>query len=377
MTDIRINRIASASVLAALLAVLFLPLSESGRIVAAVLLLPAAALIPFYVKKRAILSIHKNQILLIMTVLSLVVVMLYYLSGLKFGFYRNPYGLSASNFFKFFLPITAIIVCTEIIRYVFMTQKDKFTGALCYLSCVVADMLICSNIPSVTSFNRFMDLVAGALFPALLSNLLFNYLSKRYGVYPNLIFRLITTLYAYTLPIVSAIEDSLVNFFRILLPIAVFLFIDTLYEKKRRFALGKKSRLWKISSGIITAFVLIIMVGTVMLVSNQFHYGSLVIATESMTGELNKGDMVIYESYEDQPVEVGQVIIFEKNNTMIVHRVVDIEIINGYTRYYTKGDANEDNDAGFITDAEIVGLAGHKLPYLGYPSLWIRSLFQR
>ena len=377
MTDIRINRFASASVFAALLLALLLPLGESGRIVAAILLLPAAVLIPVYIKKRSIPSIHKNQILLIMTVIALVVVMIYYLTGLKFGFFRNPYGLSVSNFFKFFLPISAIIVCTEIIRFVFMAQKDKFTGALCYLSCVMADMLICSNIPSVTSFNRFMDLVAGALFPAFLSNLLFNYLSKRYGIYPNLVFRIITTLYAYTLPLKSGIEDPLVNFFKLLLPIAIFLFIDALYEKKRRYALGNTSRFVKITSGIVTALALVIMAGTVMLVSNQFYYGSLVIATESMTGELNKGDVVIFESYEDQAVKEGQVIVFEKYNTMIVHRVVDIEIINGYTRYYTKGDANENNDAGFITDADIVGLADQKLPFLGYPTLWVRSLFKR
>jgi signal peptidase len=62
---------------------------------------------------------------------------------------------------------------------------------------------------------------------------------------------------------------------------------------------------------------------------------------------------------------------------MIVHRVVDIKIINGITRYYTKGDANEDADAGFITDSEIVGLADKKIPFIGYPTIWMRSLFKR
>ena len=62
---------------------------------------------------------------------------------------------------------------------------------------------------------------------------------------------------------------------------------------------------------------------------------------------------------------------------MIVHRVADIQIINGTTRYYTKGDANEDLDTGFITDANIVGLVNYKLPFVGFPTLWIRSLFKR
>lgn len=377
MTDKRIIRISSASILAVLLTVLILPLSESGRIAAAVFLFPAAVLIPLFIKKRSILSINKNQILLIMTVIALVCLMLYYVTGLEFGFYKNPYKLNFSNFFKYILPIATVITATEVIRFVFIAQNDKVTNALCYLSCVVSDVLVCSNIPSVTSFNRFMDLVAGALFPALISNLLYNYLSKRYGIFPSLVFKLLTTLHAYVIPVVSGISESLVNFIRILLPIAIYLFIDTLYEKKRRYALGNTSKFWRVASRALTVLVIIIMIGTIMLVSNQFYYGAYVVATDSMTGELNRGDVAIYESYEDQLITEGQVIVFEKNNSIVIHRVVDIEIINGGARYYTKGDVNDDNDDGFITGSDIVGLVNVKLPYFGYPTLWIRSLFMR
>ena len=377
MSDKRIIKISSASVLAVLLIALLIPFGESGRIVAAVLLLPAAAIIPMLIKKRSIYSINKKEVLIIMTVIALVYVMAYYLSGLRFGFYQNLYKLSVSGFFKYILPISAIIAATEIIRGVMMAQKSRLAHVLCYLSCVAADMLIVSNIPSITTFNRFMDFVAGAIMPAILFNLLFNYLSKRYGMYPNLVYRLITTLYLYIFSVKSGISESLLNFFRILIPIAIFIFIDALYEKKRRYALGNTSRIWRVLSAVLTAVVLIIMTGTIMLVSNQFKYGSLVIATGSMTGEINQGDVIIFEAYEDQAIVEGQIIVFEKNDSMVVHRVVDIEIINGITRYYTKGDANEDMDMGYITEANIVGTVNYKLPFFGYPTLWIRSFFKR
>ncbi len=378
MTDKKIVHISSLSVLAVLLLAFLLPLGESGRIIAAVFLLPAAVLIFLFIKKRNILSINKDQVLLIVTVSALALVMIYYLSGLKFGFYKNPYRLTVSNFFKFFLPILIVIIATEAIRYVMMAQRSKIARILCYFSCVIAEMLIYSNIPSVTSFNRFMDLVAGALFPALISNFLFNYLSARYGMYPNIAFRSILTLHSYVFSVTSGISESLVNLFNLFIPIALYLFIDALYEKKRKYALlGNTSRFWRWMSKILTVVVVVISVGTVMLVSNQFKYGALVIATESMTGEMNKGDVVIFEGYEDQTIREGQVIVFEKNDSTIVHRVVDIEIINGSARYYTKGDVNEDMDIGYIVDADIVGLANYKLPLLGYPSLWLRSLFNR
>ena len=378
MTDKKIIHIFSASILFVLLLVLFLPLGVSGRIVAAILLPPAAVLAFLFIKKRNIPSINKNQVLLIVIAAASLYVMAYYLTGLNFGFIQNPYRFTiGTNFFKFLLPIAVIIVSTEVIRYVMMAQNDRPTSMMCYLSCVVAEMLICSNLPSITSFNRFVDLIAGALFPALVANFFYNYLSKRYGMYPSIAFRAIITLHAYIFPVSSGISDSITNLFALFLPIALYAFIDALFEKKRKYALKKTSRVLRVMSFGLTAVVVTIMIGTVMLVSNQFKYGALVIATESMTGEINKGDIIIFESYEDQPIKEGQVVVFEDNRTMIVHRVVDIEIINGVTRYYTKGDANEDMDSGYITESNIVGLTNYKLPSLGHPVLWMRSLFKR
>ena len=125
-----------------------------------------------------------------------------------------------------------------------------------------------------------------------------------------------------------------------------------------------------------TAAALLIIVSMAMLISCQFRFGAIVVATESMTGEINKGDMVIYEQYDGQPIEEGQVIVFLQNKSRIIHRVVEIEHIGEEVRYYTKGDANEDWDSGYITEADIVGLTDMKLSYFGYPTLWLRELLK-
>ena len=377
MTDKRAVNIFSASVFAALLAILFVPFSESGRIVAATLLLPAAILANVFIKKRNTLSINKRQILLIMAVFALVYVMLYYLSGIKFGFYTNPYRLSASNLFKFLIPITAIIFSEELIRFVIVSQKSKLAIILCYFSCVFAETIIVSTFAGVSSFSRFMELMAGAFFPAVISNLLYNYLAKRYGMYPNLAYRAVTTLHTYIFSVSSGISPSLLTFFKLVVPIVIFAFIDALYEKKNKRAISNGPRALRVAGSVISSVILALMIGVIMLISNQFRYGSLVIATESMTGEINKGDVVIYESFNTQIIEEGQIIVFEKNDSVVVHRVIDIEIINGTVRYYTKGDANESADLGYITDTQIVGVVNYKLSSLGYPSLWMRSLFKK
>ena len=42
-----------------------------------------------------------------------------------------------------------------------------------------------------------------------------------------------------------------------------------------------------------------------------------------------------------------------------------------------EGGLNEDKDFGYVTNADIVGVAAQKLPFLGYPTLWMRSWFHR
>ena len=56
--------------------------------------------------------------------------------------------------------------------------------------------------------------------------------------------------------------------------------------------------------------------------------------------------------------------------------IVEIENVNGQARYYTKGDANDSNDSGYITDSDIYGFVHFKISYVGYPTLLLREIFR-
>lgn len=368
-TDKKVLHTISISSLAVLLLALILPGESSGRITAAVLLLPLAIITYVFVKKRCLLSYNKRQILMLMSVIAAVYLVIYYLTGLYFGFSKSLYLLR----FDYIIPIVVIVVASEIIRNVLRAQESKLADVLGYFICLVAEVLIFSNLTSINTFNKFMDLAGMTLFPAVIYNLLYHYLSKRYGILPNVVYRLITGLYLYLIPYTPAVPDSLVAFAKLVVPILIYIFIDSLYEKRRRYASEKKSKV----AIPLTLLALAIMASLIMLISNQFRFGSLVIATESMTGEINKGDIVIFDQDDEQIFVEGQVVVFKKGLSMIVHRIVKIEHINGSNRYYTKGDANETDDSGYITDSDILGSVKAKLPYFGYPTLWLREIVSK
>lgn len=356
---------------ALLFSALFVNFGQS-RIVAACILVPLAVINLLLIKKRRSLSINKRDVLTLMSVIAVIYVVLLQMTGLLFGFYKNPYFVSPYILLNIVIPLILIIVATEIIRYVALAQGNKFAGFMSYITCVVAEVLTYSNIAGIISFNRFMDLIGLTLFPAISANALYYYVSKRYGMVPNIAFRLVTTLYTYFIPAVTGMEDALHACIKIIFPIIMLVLITAMFEKKSKKVVKKSNAIGTFCSVITVVFVVLLA----MLVSNHFRFGALVIATESMTGEINKGDVVIYERYEAQKIEEGQVIVFKDQNSTIVHRVVRIDNVEGELRYYTKGDANNGIDIGYRVKSDIVGLVDVKVAYAGYPTLMIREFIE-
>ena len=329
-----------------------------------------AILAYFLIKKRSILALESRQASLLIVAIVLAVLMLYYITGLYFDFTRvvMPSGV----FGRYILPIVIIVISSEILRSILLAQKKKSVTILTYLTYVLLDTAMRSDFDIFRHFSAFMNTLGMMFFPAITANLLCHYLSTKYGALPCILYRLPLAIYSFVIPLKPQMPDILLSFFRIILPLVIYLFIHALYTR-RKFTVSRHSIRFQI---ILTSMVLFFMITIVMLISCQFRYGLIVIATESMTGDLDKGDALIYENYDDQIIHEGQIIVFEKNTLTVIHRVVDIQHINGELQYYTRGDANNANDSGFITDDQIIGISSLRIKYLGYPTLWIRELFK-
>ncbi len=370
--DTRKSYFLSIGLFCALLFTFLVPSVGSSRIIAAILLLPAMVITLLLLRKRGVLSINKGTVTLIMAVSAFLYLMLVYLLGIYFGYYKYL-GFSFNSFFRFILPISAVIISSEIIRRSLLSQEKKLTSVFAYLIPLLSELTLVSNLWQVDIFSEFMEMVGMTLFPAVVGGILYQYLSKNYGAISVIPFRLIITLYPYIFARIANIPDAILALIDILTPIVLYLFIRSLFEKKPQKAVKQKSGWRYVGYALMAA----LMISIVMLISCKFRFGALVIGSGSMTGEINVGDTIIYERYDGEKIEEGQIIVFEKDKVAVIHRVVDIERINGVTRYYTKGDANDDLDAGYRTSSDIIGITKFKISYIGYPTLWLRSLFER
>ncbi len=363
----------AAAVTAGLLPIVLF--ARSGALMLAAAWLTAAALATcLLIKKRKAPSITRKTVLLLTVVFMLLYFTVFYLSGLSLGFVKTTVPFSSKTLLGRIFPAVIIIVTSEVIRRILLSQEKRGAGAIAFAICLLGELAIAGGFGNVTSLNALMDIVGLTLFPAVSAGALCQFVSARHGALPAIAYRAFMTLTPFFIPVTPALPDALISFITLLLPLLLLLFLRALFEKrvKRALASPHAKRL-----GYACAVIgLVLAAGLVALISCRFRYGTVVIATGSMTGELNIGDAIVYERYAGQAITEGDVLVFEKSHSLVVHRVVEIAHINGQTRYYTKGDANESRDTGFITSSDIVGITDFKISYIGYPSIWMHRIFE-
>lgn len=352
-----------------LILALFKPNIVSNMVMAIILFMYMIVVV-FLLKKRKILSIYYKQVTILMVGLAIIYLGLFYLLGVYFGFYKSPVPFGIWGIIHYILPFSVIVISSEIIRYVFLSQKSKMSGILTFVAMVLIDIVLYTKVYDMGKLDDILAAVGFVAFASVSCNLLYNYVTNRYGYMPVMIYRLITVLYAYIIPILPDVYIFFRSIGRMIYPYLVYLVIEYTYSKTKVASEYRFRNLRLINTTILVVVIELLA----MLISCKFKYGILVIGSESMTGAIYKGDSIIYESYNNQALSENDIIVFENNNMQVVHRIVDIKNVNNKNRYYTKGDFNQSKDIGYITDEDIIGIVKYRIPYIGYPTLWLKEM---
>ena len=97
-------------------------------------------------------------------------------------------------------------------------------------------------------------------------------------------------------------------------------------------------------------------------VPSIFGYSSLMVATGSMSGTIEEGDLIIIKNTGDY--KIGDIVTFFQDGDEIptTHRIINIDD-DGL--WVTKGDANNSKDSRSISSDEIIGEWVMTIPYVG------------
>lgn len=316
----------------------------------------------------------KSNVIRIVIISIFTYFLLSYGLGIITGFGKNILSLKPINIIKNISIPLIMIICKEIIRYLY--AKNSFSNIKPYIYYTITLMLsiILPEILKIdfTSSEAIFRFTCIVLFPTIAKELLYSYITYKVSYVPTLIMRLILELYLYIIPIFPNLGPYLISVFGILYPFIVY----TLVNKVIKYYDKSKDYISLVSRHYLIYPLIIISVIVILLISGVCGYKIIAIGSGSMYPTYTRGDVVIYKNNNyEKDIEIGTIIAYEKNNVLITHRIVDIRKVNNNKVYITKGDNNDDVDEYIVLSTDIKGIVVYKISNLGYPTIWINEQF--
>ena len=317
----------------------------------------------------------KNIILEIIIVL-ITFFLLYYLSGIIIGYAKIDNYYNINSIIKIILPLIIYIILNELLRYQLLVKssESKYLIYIVLIFFIIMDTTITLSNHTVGFNKETFLIIALTVLPSITENILCTYLSLNFGYKPAIVYLLIINLYSYLIPIIPNPNEYIYSLIFLLLPLYILKHIKKWLSKDRVNGIededlnDKKNNIYGYIPLIITTIIL------VYFVSGYFKYYAIAIASGSMEPNISKGDVVIVNK-SIKSLKEGDIIAYNYENKVVVHRIY--KIINNEDEYYiyTKGDANESYDRYKIDKSMLIGTVKYKIPLIGYPTVLLNEIW--
>lgn len=199
-----------------------------------------------FVKPKENNSLCKKDVLLWLIVFAIFFLLILYGMGIfseikiSEGFYKNPINYVLNPMCAWIFPHLIIIIYSELIRTLVLAKNDKKSTMWITVALILSDIVVSINIYNYSSIKGILEIIGCLIIPSISLNLLCNYISKRYGSGPNIIFKIITIIiYNYFMPILSDIYPIFESLIKLVYPFIIYLVIDSLFETDEEDSLNK------------------------------------------------------------------------------------------------------------------------------------------
>ncbi|MDR0856721.1 MAG: signal peptidase I [Clostridiales bacterium] len=305
-----------------------------------------------------------------------------FMCGMLIGFVKPIYSHAFPTMVKNVLPVLLIIVTTEFLRYTIVRKgaASKMVVFTAILAFILLDITTATGRLTAQDTQGIVKFVLTTVIPSVSKNLLLTYLALKSGYLSGILFRLLLELQIFLFPIVPDFGDYIGTVLKTVYPLVLLYILYAGFEKTRRKSARRPRRPAVIARRVTAGVLIAVCVFALSIASGWFKYASLAIGSGSMTGSIDKGDVVIVRKLSDaeqKELSAGDVLVFRWDGKLVVHRLVRIEARPDGTYYFTKGDYNLSEDGYPIPQKDVVGKVSMNIKYIGYPTVWLNELFDR
>ena len=314
---------------------------------------------------------NKTQSLIIGLIIYIII---YFLSGLIFGFQKTPYSKDVLSIIKNIWSFGGIIFFQELIRNsMIKIEKHKKLNFI-----LITILFGCINLSYTNFGSHFTDtkeifmFTVTKLIPTFVTSGVLTYLSYIGGAKLPIIYRLVVTLPEFIVPIIPDLDWFPTALLGISLPLAIFVYLNYVHVSKQE-RLSRRAK--KKYSPVVYAPVFIFIAILAGFVIGIFKYQPVAVLSGSMSPTFNRGDAVVVKKLtkkEKDELQKNDIIQFASGSKYVIHRIVDItNDEQGNKIFTTKGDFNNANDTDPVELQYVIGKVSFTIPLIGYPSVWL------
>ena len=323
---------------------------------------------------------YKKDVLLNIIIFLLMYYFITYFLGLFSGFVKSSYSLSFINIIKNTFPVIALILISELMRYVLFNKTKRnlpclIIGCLLFVMVDVNTMVHIYDVKTALGITKMICLV---VFPSITKNIFLTYLTMKVGYKNGIIYRLITELSIYLLPIFTDFGEYINVILKMVLHMAIMARLNNMfnYYSVRKIKDSRYNNRKLVLYSVITFALLTI----VLLTSGLFTYQALTIGSGSMSPAIEKGDVIVLKSMKNEEarkIKKGDVLVYNHDNKIIVHRVIK-KSNNGETiSFKTKGDYNNAKDSWTVKQEDVIGIVKFRIRWIGMPTVALNELLNK
>lgn len=319
---------------------------------------------------------QKKDIILNMIIFTLLFQFVSYFSGLFIGFIKSAYRFNFLNLLLLLFPNLLLIIFGEWMRQL-ICCKGEYRKLIIVLSTIIFVFLDITFLAPTYDFSnipQIFDFCFSIVIPSISKNILLTYLVLKVGSIPTIIYQIVMGSSLFILPIYPNFNLYLKSLLLLLFPLIIlYQTYRTIHRQYPVPVVSKNSKLRRLLLGILTIFLLL----NIYLTSGVFTYFHMAIGSGSMEPAIHVGDAVIVKKLKKNELvnlQQSDILIFKQHDKIYIHRIVDINIKEGKYYFQTKGDYNDYLDPWIVDSDSVVGIMKWKIPFMGYPTVWLNSL---
>jgi signal peptidase len=293
------------------------------------------------------------------------------LSGLFWGVGNSPYSHQFPALLGNIFYFLSVLLCLETARAYLLLRWSKSTPGPVFAFTVLFFAILAIPLPAFQSLNSISSgfyTTGKTILPNLAHSLLLTYMVWTGGPGMAIIYRLFPLVYEFFAPFLPNLTWMQSGFVNTLLPVGILMIIHmaTNRETRAEHQPKKPAYTW--------FYVASIAASLLWLNAGLLGFQTFLISGVSMEPTLKAGDVVIVKKSSPEDIQIGDVVLFNKEEKRVLHRVVEINRSGMETEIITQGDANNVADEP-VPISGVQGKAIFKIPKIGWLSLNLKRAF--